>query len=126
MRMGGMASPSFHTLGIYTQLLHTVYCGAVVSLYPPTVFSPKDLPIAPTSDNILEHLQRNGCMGLVIIPSIVQMWSHSQEAIDYLKTLVIVVSPSLFEHESAFNDGFRVTQVGRWPKSWETHWPQLA
>lgn len=92
IRMGGQASPSFHTLGIYTQLLHTVYCGAIVSLYPPTVFSKKDLPIAPTSDNIIDHLRRTQCMGLIIIPSIVQIWSHSQEAIDYLKTLLMVVS----------------------------------
>jgi hypothetical protein len=101
--MGGMSSPSFHTLGIYTQLLHPIYCLACVAVYPPTVFSSTDLPLIPSADNVLDHLRRTHCEALVTIPATLQVWSHSQEAIDFLKTFVFVVSLVLFKQCSESN-----------------------
>jgi hypothetical protein len=93
--MGGMSSPSFHTLGIYTQLLHPIYCLACVAVYPPTVFSSTDLPLIPSADNVLDHLRRTESKALVTIPATLQAWSHSQEAVDFLKTFVFVVRISV-------------------------------
>ncbi|RDB20740.1 Non-canonical non-ribosomal peptide synthetase FUB8 [Hypsizygus marmoreus] len=90
IRFSGLALPSFHTLGIFAQLLHPLFAVLSVSLYPPSVFGRKDQPIVPTPENILDHLRRTETTALIIIPAILHTWSQSEEAINFLKTLVYV------------------------------------
>ncbi|KAF9463989.1 putative nonribosomal peptide synthetase [Collybia nuda] len=88
--MAAMFSPPFHTLGVYTQLLHPIYCRVCIAVYPPVVFSTTDLPMIPSPDNVLDHMRRTNSTSMVTIPLMLQAWSHSQEAIDFLKTFVFV------------------------------------
>jgi hypothetical protein len=91
IRLGAMASPPFHTLGFITQLLRPIYGAICVCLFPPTVFSPTDHPVVPTSDNTLEALRRTGSNALTIVPAILQAWAHDDEAIKFLKDFIFIV-----------------------------------
>lgn len=91
LRVAAMFSPPFHTLGVFTQVLYPIYCRLCTAVYPPVVFSTTDTPMIPSPDNVLDHIRRTNSKAMVTIPAILQAWSHSQEAIDYLKTCVSVV-----------------------------------
>ncbi|KAF8075758.1 putative aminoadipate reductase [Lyophyllum atratum] len=85
--MGCMALPAFHTLGVYMQLLNPVYGIVPISVYPPTATSPELSPITPSPENILEHTKLTGSNSMVIIPTLLQIWSNSAEAVAFLKSL---------------------------------------
>lgn len=91
VRIAGMPLPAFHTLGIYIQLIYSLYGGMSIGLYPPTATSPSSLPVMPTPDNVLEHMQRTKSNGLITIPALLEIWAQSDEAVDLLKTLEFVV-----------------------------------
>ncbi|KAJ6568452.1 hypothetical protein B0H10DRAFT_2109334 [Mycena sp. CBHHK59/15] len=86
-----MPLPSFHMGGIYAQLLQPVYGRIAVAVYPPTAISPEALPVLPSPDNILEHAHKNGCKAMIILPSLLAVWSNSPDAVTYLKTLHFVI-----------------------------------
>ncbi|KAF5371510.1 hypothetical protein D9615_009619 [Tricholomella constricta] len=85
--MGCMALPAFHTLGIYLQVLNPLYGIAPITLYPPTATTPELLPITPSPQNIIEHTKLTKSNAIIIIPTLLQIWSTSQETIEFLKTL---------------------------------------
>lgn len=86
-----MALPSFHTLGIYVQLLYALYGSLTVAVYKPVVFSPGSLPTAPTPDNVLDTLRRTKSNMVITIPAFINIWSQSPENMDLLKSLEYVV-----------------------------------
>jgi len=86
-----MALPSFHTLGIYMQVLNQLYGVESCSVYPPTALAKNLLPITPNPDNILDHARRTGSNMLVVVPALLQAWSQSPDAVDFLKTMEKVV-----------------------------------
>lgn len=88
-----MALPAFHTLGLYSQLLQSIYGLISIGVFPPVVTSPNIQPVSPTSDNILDHLRRTHSTGLVIIPALLHVWAQSEDAIAQLKELVFIVCP---------------------------------
>lgn len=91
-RFGGMALPSFHTLGIYYQLLYTIYGIILVTVFPPKVLSPGDLPFLATSDNILEHLERTKSNCFTIVPTFLHVWAQSEAALMFLKSMAWIVN----------------------------------
>lgn len=64
--------PSFHTMGIYMQLL-----AAFSSSEPVILFTPKDPepPIIPNAHNILEVAKMTGCRALGSVPSFLEVRS---------------------------------------------------
>ncbi|KAL4260482.1 Adenylate-forming Reductase [Pleurotus pulmonarius] len=90
-RFGSMALPSFHTLGIYLQILSPIFAGVTAGVYPPTMSSATATPIMPTPDNILDHARRTRCDVIVALPTLLQIWSHSPATLEYLKSLYLIV-----------------------------------
>ncbi|KAG5652631.1 putative NRPS-like protein biosynthetic cluster [Sphagnurus paluster] len=90
--LGCMALPSFHTLGIFMQLLNPLYGIMSVTVYPPTATSPSLLPVIPSPENIIEHARLTHTTVLVIIPYLLLVWATSPEAIAFLKTMKLLVS----------------------------------
>ncbi|KAL4260475.1 Adenylate-forming Reductase [Pleurotus pulmonarius] len=90
LALGTMALPSFHTLGVYMQLLVPIFAGVPACVYTPTMTSAFDMPVMPTPDNILEHARRVQCNILITLPTLLQIWSHSPSSVEYLKSLFLV------------------------------------
>lgn len=65
-----MALPSFHTMGIFTQLYGPLAGGVAVGVYAPQEPRP---PIMPTPNNILETMRITGCDALMSVPSIIEV-----------------------------------------------------
>jgi hypothetical protein len=49
------------------------------------------IPIMPTSDVILEHARKTRANAIVSVPSFLEAWALSSEAVEYLKSYVFVV-----------------------------------
>ncbi|KAG5721421.1 Linear gramicidin synthase subunit D [Termitomyces sp. T112] len=90
LRIGAMMLPSFHTLGIYVQVLCPLFGLTSVGVYPPQVTSREMTPMIPTPENILDHTLRTKSNSMMTIPALLQIWTQSIEAIDLLKTLYFV------------------------------------
>ncbi|KAG2060872.1 putative aminoadipate reductase [Suillus hirtellus] len=91
IRVGSASLPSFHTLGIYIQLLVPIATLSSVSIYPPT--SLLDLlaaPVVPNSQNILSSVLKTKSNALVAVPAFLAQWAFSPSAVDVLKTLEYV------------------------------------
>lgn len=95
--IGCMALPSFHTLGIYFQLLAPLYGIVPACVYPPVTTSEGALPVLPTPENILEHARANKVNAIATVPAHLQSWSMSIETVEYLKTLEYLVPAHLIE-----------------------------
>ncbi|KAG6900035.1 putative secondary metabolism biosynthetic enzyme, partial [Termitomyces sp. T159_Od127] len=90
-RIAAMMLPPFHTLGIYVQILHTMFGLVSVGVYPPQVTSSERMPTIPTPENILEHIRRSKSNSMITIPALLQAWAQSPEAIALLRKLHFVV-----------------------------------
>ncbi len=64
-----MALPTFHTMGIFLQLLTPLMSGQAVALYAPHAPAP---PPVPNPDSILEISRLTGCSGLPAVPSFLE------------------------------------------------------
>ncbi|KAG6878054.1 putative NRPS-like protein biosynthetic cluster [Termitomyces sp. T159_Od127] len=90
-RIAAMMLPPFHTFGIYVQVLHTMFGLVSLGVYPPQVTSSERTPMIPTPDNILDHTRRSRSNSMITIPSLLQIWAQSPQAVDLLRTLNFVV-----------------------------------
>ncbi|KAG1835812.1 putative aminoadipate reductase [Suillus subalutaceus] len=91
IRIGTASLPSFHTLGIYLQLLVPIATLSSVSIYPPTSFlDPLATPVVPNSQNILKSVLKTKSDALVVVPAFLEQWAFSPSAVDILKTLEYV------------------------------------
>ncbi|KAF9475758.1 putative aminoadipate reductase [Pholiota conissans] len=88
--MAGHALPAFHTLGIFVHILVSQYSMTPVGLYPPIATTPTSMPMTPSLDNILDHTMRTGCNCTMIIPTLLQIWSHDKKAVELLASLEFV------------------------------------
>ncbi|KAJ3740205.1 acetyl-CoA synthetase-like protein [Lentinula detonsa] len=91
IRIGAMALPPFHAYAFYAQFACALYCSLTVALYPPTRSDSSSLPIMPTSENILVHLQRTKSNCLTVVPAMLQTWSRSNLDVEILQSLEIVI-----------------------------------
>lgn len=92
LRISGHGLPPFHTLGIVTQVHSPLFTLNPVGLFPPTATAPHLLPMIPTPHNVLDHMARSGCNGLVTIPSFLQAWAQDHNTVALLAGLEFVVS----------------------------------
>nr|F8P9P5.2 RecName: Full=Adenylate-forming reductase Nps11; AltName: Full=Benzoic acid reductase; AltName: Full=Nonribosomal peptide synthase-like enzyme 11; Short=NRPS-like [Serpula lacrymans var. lacrymans S7.9]ANX99775.1 benzoic acid reductase [Serpula lacrymans] len=91
--LGVMLLPSFHTLGIICSLYLPLITLRSVSVYAPTSYNdPKAIPVIPTSENILEGVQRTNCNALMAVPAFIELWALSPSAIEILKSLRFLAS----------------------------------
>ncbi|KAJ7123146.1 hypothetical protein C8R44DRAFT_671002 [Mycena epipterygia] len=90
LRIGATILPSFHTLGIYFQLLTPLVALCPVNVAPPICPSPKSLPYVASPANALEHAQATGCNSIVTIPAILEMWLSNPDSVAFLQGLSVV------------------------------------
>ncbi|KAG6888349.1 hypothetical protein C0995_009042 [Termitomyces sp. Mi166 len=122
VRIAGMMLPSFHTLGIYVQVFYTLFGLNSVGVYPPQVTSREMTPMLPTPENILDHTRRTKSNSMITIPTLLQVWAQSHEAVELLKTLFFVgysggaVAPKLGDFMVSagvkLNPGYGGTEFG--------------
>ena len=87
-----MALPPFHSFGIVTELYTPIACLVSTVVYPPrTQNNPLAIPVIPTSDNMIECLKKVECNALMTVPSLLEQMATSEEAIEVLKKLELVV-----------------------------------
>ncbi|KAG6820230.1 putative NRPS-like protein biosynthetic cluster [Arthromyces matolae] len=145
---GSMALPPFHTLGLYMQFHNPIYGLVPISVYPPTATAPELVPITPSPQNILEHLKLTKANVLIIIPSLLHLWSAIPDAVSFLATLQFVgysggsLAPKLgnFLVDSGVrlhsvyggtefgSPAFSFTREGEdkdWDYAWEKHCPMV-
>jgi acyl-CoA synthetase (AMP-forming)/AMP-acid ligase II len=92
-RIGAMGLPPFHSFGMTMQLYLPLAYLATVAVYPPLAITDlRAVPIVPTSDNILDSVRRTHCMALVAVPTFLEQWAASAEAVEALTKLDRVVS----------------------------------
>lgn len=63
----------------------------------------------PSPSDVLQHAQLNNMNVLLVVPSFLQEWARSMDAIDYLKTMESVVSLDLptYWQQFCLNMAFR-------------------
>lgn len=105
IRWAAMALPAFHTMGILIHVLMGLVTGTAVALYPPRSPAP---PVVPSPQNIMEAARLCGCNGCMVVPSqievrclseystmisphVLQIWAESDEALEFMKSLKILV-----------------------------------
>ncbi|GJE92564.1 acetyl-CoA synthetase-like protein [Phanerochaete sordida] len=84
VRWAAMALPTFHAYGFAFQFMMPFVISMPVGLYEPKY---PDLPVIPTPENLLEASCAMGCNTIPAVPSFVEAWSKSPDAVQYLKTL---------------------------------------
>jgi hypothetical protein len=82
--------PSFHTMGV-SQLMHPLYTGRPTVIFRPTYPRP---PTVTSPQTVLDTLKAVRAGGAFVVPSLLETWVHDQAAVDYLKTLNILVRQS--------------------------------
>ncbi|KAG2030446.1 hypothetical protein BDR03DRAFT_1017128 [Suillus americanus] len=88
IRIGTASLPSFHTFGVYLQLLIPIATLNSVSIYPPASFlDPLATPVVPNSQNILDSVLKTKSNALGVVPAFLAQWAFSPSAVDVLKTL---------------------------------------
>ncbi|KAK0478796.1 putative aminoadipate reductase [Armillaria novae-zelandiae] len=90
LQIGGFMLPSFHTLGIYFQILTPLVGLRTVAVYPPLCKTPASQPFTPSPGSVLEHITRTQSNSVVAIPAIIEVWASIPAAVDVLRNLQIV------------------------------------
>lgn len=90
LQIGGFMLPSFHTLGIYFQILTPLVGLRTVAVYPPLCKTPASQPFTPSPGSVLEHVTRTQSNSVVAIPAIIEVWASIPAAVDVLRNLQIV------------------------------------
>ena len=92
-RVAVMALPPFHNYGVMMQIYLPIACFASAAVYPPqAVADAEAAPVIPTSDNMLDGIQRTNCKVLLTVPTFLEQWSTSEEAVKVLRNMDLVVS----------------------------------
>ncbi|KAG6818278.1 putative NRPS-like protein biosynthetic cluster [Arthromyces matolae] len=88
---GGMALPPFHAFGLYIQLLGPLYGIVAAAVYPPMAITPNLMPFTPSPQSILDHAKITRSNTLIVIPSMLHVWSQSLEFIKFLATMELII-----------------------------------
>ncbi|KAN0080413.1 hypothetical protein V8E55_009979 [Tylopilus felleus] len=91
-RAGAIALPPFHSLGITMQLYLPLAYLVTIAVYPPqTTSNRREIPIVPTSDNILDGVCRTHCKVVITVPAFLEQWAVSIDAVEVLAKLDRVI-----------------------------------
>lgn len=84
--------PCFHLIGIFTQVLLPIVALRTATVYPPTAYYDNTkLPVVANSQNTLENALLTGSTGIISVPSFVEEWALSSEAVRQLLRFWYVV-----------------------------------
>jgi len=82
-------------MGVYLQVFLPVASLRSVSVYPPTAYhDPTAPPVIPTSQNALENAVSTHSNGIVTVPTFLEEWVSSPEAVKQLSKFLYVVRTS--------------------------------
>ncbi|KAK7693158.1 hypothetical protein QCA50_002724 [Cerrena zonata] len=87
LRSAGMLLPTFHLMGTLAQLYYPAATGLPVAVFTPQEPLP---PHIPNPQNILEVVKVAKCTALSTVPTFLEQWVQSPEAIEVLKTMKLV------------------------------------
>ncbi|KIP12187.1 hypothetical protein PHLGIDRAFT_62555 [Phlebiopsis gigantea 11061_1 CR5-6] len=87
-RFGAVGLPTFHSMGLVLQIFYPLCTSRPVAVFTPQYPAP---PLTPNAKAVIEACKLTGCQGLVAPPSFIESWSRSQDDVDYLKTLTVLV-----------------------------------
>ncbi|KIJ58231.1 hypothetical protein HYDPIDRAFT_34379 [Hydnomerulius pinastri MD-312] len=91
-RIGVMSLPAFHSYGLVVQLYVPISALVTAVVYPPrSATDPRAPPVIPTSDNILDGVRQTGCKFLMTVPSFIEQWSTSKDAVEELKKMDLII-----------------------------------
>lgn len=106
-RVGAIALPPFHSLGITMQLYLPLAYLVTIAVYPPqTTSNRREIPIVPTSDNILDGVCRTHCKVVITVPALLEQWAVSIDAVEVLAKLDRVVSVNSASFDGTLNHIF--------------------
>jgi acyl-coenzyme A synthetase/AMP-(fatty) acid ligase len=87
---GSAGLPPFHVMAVFNQAYPPLYGLVPVAMFTPMVTKPDALPLALSPENVFENARLTKSDSLLAVPTFVVLWSHSEEAIEYLKTCKFV------------------------------------
>jgi hypothetical protein len=76
-------------MGVYFQLMHPLYTGRPSAMFAPTY--PR-LPTITSPETIMQALKALKPNVAFVVPSILEAWIHDHEAVEFLKTIDVIVS----------------------------------
>ncbi|KAJ1302971.1 hypothetical protein OPQ81_003262 [Rhizoctonia solani] len=82
VRVGTMALPTFHAMGVFLQILVPLYVG-----YTQVLFAPSHIPVVPTSNLTIEAAATTKCSHLVCVPAFLEIWSQEEAAVAHLRQM---------------------------------------
>ncbi|GJE96032.1 acetyl-CoA synthetase-like protein [Phanerochaete sordida] len=87
-RFGAMGLPTFHGMGILFQLCYPLCSSQAVVVNAPQYPDP---PIFPNPQSMYELCRMAECTAVIALPSFIEDWSHSEEKIEYLRGLQVLL-----------------------------------
>jgi hypothetical protein len=75
-------------MGIYFQLMHPLYTGRPSAIFRPMYPCP---PMITSPETVLQALKALKPNIVFVVPSILEVWIHENDAIEFLKTLDLIV-----------------------------------
>ncbi|KAF8601148.1 acetyl-CoA synthetase-like protein [Ceratobasidium sp. AG-I] len=120
-KVGTMALPTFHVLGLLVQYLTPLFIG-----YTQVFFAPKSshahMPVVPTAQLTIQAVAETGCEFLVTVPAFLETWSQDEAAISELKKLACVtfsgatlaehIGKALADQGVRLHSGYGATELG--------------
>ncbi|KAF8129526.1 acetyl-CoA synthetase-like protein [Boletus edulis] len=87
-RVGAMALPPFHVFGIVIELYVPIAHLVTTVVYPPRTYNnPLAQPMIPTSENMIEQLEKIECNIVMTVPTFLEQMAESDQAIEVLKKI---------------------------------------
>ncbi|KZT28824.1 putative aminoadipate reductase [Neolentinus lepideus HHB14362 ss-1] len=88
LRFGALALPAFHMMGMTFQIFVPLVAGISIGLFKPKYPA---LPVVPGPDNTLEGLKRVKANAVICVPTFLELWSESEDALTFLAEMEIVM-----------------------------------
>ncbi|EPQ54835.1 acetyl-CoA synthetase-like protein [Gloeophyllum trabeum ATCC 11539] len=88
LRFGTMHLPTFHMMGTAFQAWAPLVGGISVALFPPMF---PELPVVPGPGNTLDALKRTKVNAVVSVPTFLEFWSESDDAVAFLASMEVVL-----------------------------------
>ncbi|TFK53343.1 putative aminoadipate reductase [Heliocybe sulcata] len=88
LRFGALALPAFHMMGMSFQVFAPLIAGISVAFFEPKWPA---LPIVPGPGNTLEGMKKTRINSIICVPTFLELWSESEEAIAFLREMEVVI-----------------------------------
>ncbi|KAF8601146.1 acetyl-CoA synthetase-like protein [Ceratobasidium sp. AG-I] len=86
-RVGTMALPTFHVIGLANQCINPLFVGYTQTLFAP---SSSGVPAVPTPTTTLQAMSDTQCGYLFAAPAFLEVWSRDEKALSELRKLKCV------------------------------------